>query len=159
PVAPSTLFIPSLEGTGRGYYINPLGAEETLIDTGSLGSAQYEYGGAQVNMVTKDGGNRFSGAVFVAGTGHGLQSHNLTTNLQAEGLTWVNSVRRVYDLNGAIGGPVVRDRAWFFGSARGWGTTTGVANLYADANILARGVGSSADSWRYAPDFNNPIYP
>ncbi len=41
PIAPATLFIPSLEGTGRGYYINPLGAEETLIDTGSLGSAQY----------------------------------------------------------------------------------------------------------------------
>ena len=26
PVAPATLFVPSLEGTGRGYYINPLGA-------------------------------------------------------------------------------------------------------------------------------------
>ena len=138
PVAPATLFVPSLEGTGRGYYINPLAAEETLIDTGSLGSAQYEYGGAQVNMIPKDGGNAFSGSVFFAGTGSGLQSNNLTSELQSEGLTSVNSVRKVYDFNGAFGGPIMKDRVWFFGSARGWGTTTGVANLYADANISAR---------------------
>jgi hypothetical protein len=159
PVAPATLFIPSLEGTGRGYYINPLGAEETLIDTGSLGSAQYEYGGAQVNMLPKDGGNRFSGAVFFAGTGSGLQSNNLTSELQSQGLTSVNSVRKVYDVNGAFGGPIKKDRIWFFGSARGWGTTTGVANLYADTNISARVIGASAATWRYAPDLNNPIYP
>jgi hypothetical protein len=159
PIAPNTLFVPSLEGTGRGYYINPLGAEETLIDTGSLGSAQYEYGGAQVNMITKDGGNKFSGSLFAAGTGSGLQSDNLTSELQSQGLTSVNSVRRVYDFNGALGGPVLKDRVWFFGSARGWGTTTGVANLYADANMSARTIGSSAASWRYAPDLNNPIYP
>src|SRR5262249_26562624 len=31
--------------------------------------------------------------------------------------------------------------------------------LYADANLAARGIGTSAASWRYAPDLNNPIYP
>ena len=31
PTTPATLFVPSLEGTGRGYYINPLAAQETLI--------------------------------------------------------------------------------------------------------------------------------
>src|SRR5215470_16080936 len=159
PTAPNTLFIPSLEGTGRGYYINPLAADEILIDTGSLGSAQYEYGGAQVNMMTKAGGDRFSGAVFVAGTGGGLQSNNLTAALELQGLASVNSVRNVYDVNGAFGGPIVKGRIWFFGSLRGWGTTTGVANLYADANISAREIGTSVASWRYAPDLNNPINP
>ena len=94
PAAPATLFVPSLEGTGRGYYINPLAAEETLIDTGSLGSAQYQYGGAQVNMIPKDGGNTFSGSVFFGGTGSGLQSNNLTDDLQSQGLTSVNAVRQ-----------------------------------------------------------------
>jgi len=159
PTGANTLFIPSLEGTGRGYYINPLAAEETLIDTGSLGSAQYEYGGAQVNMVPKDGGNLFSGSVFVGGTGSALQGNNLTSDLQSEGLTSVNTIKRVYDFNGALGGHIVRDRLWFFGSARRWGTTTTVANLYGDANVLARGVGTAAATWRYAPDLGNPIYP
>jgi hypothetical protein len=159
PASPATLFVPSLEGTGRGYYINPLAAQETLIDTGSLGSAQYEYGGAQVNMIPKDGGNTFSGSLFVAGTGSALQRDNLTDDLVSQGLTSVNAVRKVYDFNGALGGRIVKDRVWVFGSARRWGTTTAVANLYADANLLARGVGTPAATWRYAPDLDNPIYP
>jgi hypothetical protein len=159
PTAPATLFVPSLEGTGRGYYINPLAAQETLIDTGSLGSAQYEYGGAQVSMIPKDGGNIFSGSLFAGGTSSGLQSNNLTDDLRSQGLTSVNAIRRVYDFNGALGGRIVKDRIWFFGSARRWGTTTSVANLYADANLSTRGIGTSAASWRYAPDLNSPIYP
>src|SRR5207245_9938781 len=102
PTAPVTIFAPSLEGTGRGYYINPLAAQETLIDTGSLGSAQYEYGGAQVSMIPKDGGNIFSGSLFFGGTGSGLQSNNLTDDLQNQGLTSVNAIRRVYDFNRAL---------------------------------------------------------
>ena len=45
-------------------------------------------------MIPKDGGNRFSGSVFFAGTGSGLQSNNLTDDLQSEGLTSVNAVRQ-----------------------------------------------------------------
>ena len=74
---PQTIFVPTGEGTGRGYYINPLAAQEVVIDTGSLGSAQYEYGGAQVNMIPKDGGNLFSGSLFFGGTGSALQGGNL----------------------------------------------------------------------------------
>ena len=159
PTAPATLFIPSLEGTGRGYYINPLAAEETLIDTGSLGSAQYQYGGAQVNMIPKSGGNIFSGSLFAGGTGSGLQSNNLTSDLQSQGLSSVNGIREVYDYNGVLGGHIVKDRLWFFGSARRWGTTTSVANLSADDNESLRGIGTPAATWKYAPDLTKPIYP
>jgi len=159
PVQPQTVFVPTGEGTGRGYYINPLAAQEVVIDTGSLGSAQYEYGGAQVNMIPKDGGNSFSGSLFLGGTGSRFQSNNLTPELQAEGLASVNSIDRVYDMNAALGGRLVRDRVWFFGAARRWGTTTTVANLYGDANLSARVPGAPAAVWRYAPDLNNPIFP
>ena len=160
PVAPATLFIPSLEGTGRGYYINPLGAEETLIDTGSLGSAQYQYGGAQVNMLPKDGGNKFSGALFFRRHRQRApeqQSHRRASEPGPD----VGELRaaRCTTSTARSAAPSSRTVIWFFGSARGWGTTTGVANLYADANISARAIGSSAASWRYAPDLNNPIYP
>src|SRR4029450_5857535 len=40
--------IGSLEGTGRGYYINPLGVQEVVVDLGTMGSAEYSLGGAQV---------------------------------------------------------------------------------------------------------------
>ena len=142
--------IGSLEGTGRGYYVNPLAVQEVVVDLGTMGSAEYSLGGAQVNSIPKDGGNRFSGSLFLAGTGRSLQSNNLDDGLRDQGLTTVNSVKQVYDVNGAVGGPVVTDRLWFFAAARRWGTTTGVANLFADANV---------NDFVYTPDPARPIEP
>ena len=150
PTAPAPVFAASLEGTGRGYYINPLAVEEVVVDLGTMGSAEYSLGGAQVNSIPKNGANRFSGSVFLAGTGSGLQSNNLDDNLRSQGLTTVNSVKKVYDINGAVGGPILKDRVWFFASARHWGTTTHVANLYADANT---------SDFIYTPDLTKPIEP
>ena len=74
--------IGTLEGTGRGYYANPLAVQEVVVDLGTMGSAEYSLGGAQVNSIPKDGGNRFSGSLFVAGTGRRLQSNNLDDDLR-----------------------------------------------------------------------------
>jgi hypothetical protein len=142
--------IGSLEGTGRGYYANPLAVQEVVVDLGTMGSAEYSLGGAQVNSIPRDGGNRFNGSFFVAGTGDGLQSNNLDDDLRSQGLSSVNSVKKVYDVNGAFGGPLLTDRLWFFASARRWGTTTGVANLFADANT---------SDFLYTPDTARPIEP
>ena len=118
--------IGSLEGTGRGYYVNPLAVEEVVVDLGTMGSAEYSLGGAQVNSIPKSGGNRFTGAFFVAGTGDALQSDNLDDDLIAQGLTSVNSVRKIYDFNATFGGPIIRERLWFYAGARRWGTTSSI---------------------------------
>ena len=142
--------IGSLEGTGRGYYANPLAIQEVVVDLGTMGSAEYSLGGAQVNSIPKDGGNRFSGSLFFGGTGDSLQSNNLDDDLRNAGLTSVNSVKKVYDVNGAIGGPILGDRMWFYAAARRWGTTTGVANLFADTNV---------SDFAYTADQGRPIEP
>lgn len=149
----------ALEGTGRGYYVNPLAVQDVVIDVGTMGSAEYSLGGAQSNAIPKDGGNLFSGSLFLAGTGHQLQSDNLTDALKAQGLTSVNTVRRVYDLNGAVGGPVQKDKLWFFAAARHWGTQTSAANLYYDANEFTRGIGTAPSTWLFASDLTRPVYP
>ena len=57
--------IGSLEGTGRGYYVNPARrARRSLSTSGTMGSAEYSLGGAQVNSIPKDGGNRFTRVVL-----------------------------------------------------------------------------------------------
>ncbi len=117
---------------------------------GRWGRREYPLGGAQVNSIPKSGGNRFSGSVFLGGTNSDLQSNNLDDDLRNQGLTSINSVKKVYDVNGAVGGPLLRERLWFFASARRWGTTTGVANLYADANTT---------DFLYTPDLSEPIEP
>jgi hypothetical protein len=142
--------IGSLEGTGRGYYANPLAIQEVVVDLGTMGSAEYSLGGAQVNSIPKDGGNRFSGSFFVGATGDSLQSNNLDDDLRNAGLTSVNSVKKVYDFNAAVGGPILADRLWFFAAGRRWGTTTGVANLFADTNVT---------DFVYTADQSRPIEP
>jgi hypothetical protein len=146
-----------LEGTGRGYYVNPLAASEIVVDVGTMGSAEYGVGGAQSNAIYKDGGNAFRGTLFGAWTGHQLQSDNLSDELIAQGLTQVNTIRKIYDANFAVGGPLQRDKLWFFGHGRSWGVTGRPANLFRDANIGARVIGAPADAWRYAPDESQPV--
>jgi len=142
--------IGSLEGTGRGYYANPLAVQEVVVDLGTMGSAEYSLGGAQVNSIPKEGGNRFTGSLFVGGTSNRFQSDNLDDNLRNQGLTSINDVKKVYDFSGSIGGPIMSDRVWFFASGRRWGTTTGVANLYFDSN---------PNDFLYTPDLNRPLEP
>ena len=75
--------------------------------------------GVIMNMIPKSGGNRFSGTALVNGSGPSLQGDNVTADLQARGLLGASStLKKLYDLNGAVGGPIKQDRAWFYVTSR-----------------------------------------
>ncbi len=133
--------------TGRSVYLNPLGAQEIVIDTGSGGSAEYQTGGAQVNLIPKDGGNRFSGTFFAAGTNHSLQGDNFSDDLKDQGLKSVNGIRSMYDVNAVIAGPIIKDKLWFMTAHRRWGRRERIANLFHDSNI---------NDWIFTPDLSRP---
>jgi hypothetical protein len=132
---------------GRTFFINPLGAEEIVVEAGSGGSAEYSTGGAQVNVIARDGGDRFTATILAAGTSHGLQASNLTDDLKAQGLTSVNGIRSIYDLNGVVGGPIMRSKVWFTSAHRRSGRRARIANLFYDADPT---------DWLFTPDFNRP---
>jgi hypothetical protein len=138
------------DGAGRLYFVNPITVQENVIDLGTAGSAQYQLGGAVINSVPRDGGNRFTGTAFVAGTGHGLQSDNLTSDLLAQQVTQVNGVRNIYDFSGLVGGPAVKDKLWWVVSARLNGSTTRSANQFHDVNV---------NDWVFTPDPAQPVDP
>jgi hypothetical protein len=144
------------DGGGRLYFVNPITIQENVIDLGAAGSAQYQFAGAVVNTIPREGGNQWSGAVFGAYTNHSLQSDNLSTDLQAKGLTVVNGVRNIGDLNALIGGPIVKDKWWFVTSGRYSGSTLRAASLFHDANA---GLSPTNPSyWAYAAD-TQPVDP
>jgi Carboxypeptidase regulatory-like domain len=123
-------FNPFLGTTSYGLYPNPAGAEEIVIESAAGGSAEYTLAGLQMNLIPKSGGNRFSGFLFANYAGSGFESNNLTTELQNQGLTTVNKVENVYDVNGALGGPIRQDKLWFFTAHRRWGTSSAYPNFY-----------------------------
>jgi len=75
--------------------------------------------GVIMNAIPRSGGNQFHGSALANGSGPGLQGSNVTSRLQARGLQGASStLKTLYDLNGAIGGPLKRDKLWFFATSR-----------------------------------------
>jgi len=81
-------------------------------------SAETGTNGVIMNAVPKAGGNRFAGTMLVNGTWPGMQGDNLTDRLQAFGATSSTKLKTLYDVNGALGGPIKQDKLWFYLTSR-----------------------------------------
>jgi len=79
-------------------------------------SAEVKEAGALINMVTKSGGNDFRGR-FSESYMRGPEG-NLSPGLTARGLSVGTSLTYYNDVSGDLGGRIVRDKLWFFGSFR-----------------------------------------
>ncbi len=99
------------------FIYNQLTFQEVVVETGGIG-ADRSVGGAAVNIVQRDGGNRFSGGLTYSFTTPDLIASNLTPELEARGLRQTASLKKHYDLAVALGGPIMKDRLWFFFSSR-----------------------------------------
>jgi len=102
---------------------------EATVQTSGLG-ADVSGGGVVVNLIPREGGNSFSGTAYAGYSGSSFQSSNLTPELEAKGLRQGDAVDYVYDVNWSIGGPIVRDKLWFFGSYRDIGNANVIANSF-----------------------------
>jgi hypothetical protein len=138
-------------GQGRGgqfiaIVTNDATVQEMAIETAGL-SAESEASGVRINLVPRDGGNRFSGLFIGSFSNHNLQSNNLNDDLRARGLTSSTRVKRTYDIDPAIGGPIVRDKLWFWGSVRAQSSELTLAGIYYNLTPTGRA---------YTPDLSRP---
>jgi Carboxypeptidase regulatory-like domain len=134
--------------SGGGFQYNAATFEEVVVET-AAGSAEATTGGVQINIIPKDGGNILAGNVSTEVTGPKLQSDNLNDKLRARGLTAAGAVRRYYDISGGVGGPIKRDRLWFFSAVR-WEDRS----LYQAGNYYNKRQGTVF----YEPDLSRPAY-
>jgi hypothetical protein len=101
--------------------------EEYNMQTAS-GNAESDVSGVYMNMVTKSGGNRFSSDHNIYFMNDKLQGSNVDDRLRARlGLAAGqqtgaagNPVDLSYDWSSTLGGPVKKDKLWFFGATRRW---------------------------------------
>jgi hypothetical protein len=109
-------------GQANGIVLNTAAAQEVSFTlSGSLGES--ETGGAAINIVPRTGGNRFSGGYALTYANTSLFDRNTGTRL-----TWSpatgntpparNAFVYDYDMTGTFGGPVKKDRMWFYLQAR-----------------------------------------
>lgn len=124
------LMINGLDGDGAvQQYINNAMIQEMGYQTAGAG-ADVSPGGLRVNIIPRDGGNRFTGAFFGAWSDGAWQSDNLTPQLTARGLRATDKIEHIYDFNFSQGGPIRRDKLWFFGSLRQWSVNAPIADTF-----------------------------
>jgi hypothetical protein len=124
------MMINGLDGDGAvQQYFNQAMMEEMSYQTSGAG-ADVSPGGVRMNIVPRDGGNRFSGSFFGSWNDKALQSDNLTDDIIARGLRSGPGIDRIYDFNLALGGPLKRDKVWFFTSGRMWSVNAPVADTF-----------------------------
>jgi hypothetical protein len=101
--------------------------EEYNMQTAS-GTAESDVSGVYMNMVTKSGGNRFASDHNFYFMNDSLQGDNIDDDLRtrlglgSSGQTGAagNPIDISYDWSSTLGGPIVRDKLWFFGATRRW---------------------------------------
>jgi hypothetical protein len=123
-------------GNQTGFYFNDGLMEEISYQTSAL-PAEAPVGGVQINMIPHDGGNTFHGTVFSTGANSSMQAGNLSQDLVDLGFKAQNRVDTVYDVNATLGGPVRRDRVWFFGTARRWSANNFLGNTFTSTGAQA----------------------
>ena len=141
----------SANGSGNSGVVNLAAFQEMTIDTGGLGAEQKE-GGVRMQFIPRDGGNTPSGLMSFSFANDALQSNNFTEQLRQKGLRRPNSLRKIWDINPAIGGPIRRDRLWFHSAFR----YSGVENL---APMFINRNAGNPNAWSYDPDPSQPVGP
>ena len=96
---------------------NMAAVEEADVEVSGL-SIEEPSGGVRVNLIPRDGGNNFSGVFTGSYANEHLVGNNYTDDLKQRGLIAPNSIKLQYDLNPGYGGPLSRDKVWFFVSGR-----------------------------------------
>ena len=100
----------------------------------------------------REGGNIYKFSFFGTKVTPGFQGDNYTQDLKSRGLTSPNKLKEAYDFNGSGGGPIVKDKLWFFASVRRQLNQTLIAGMYYNLNA------GDASKWAYAPDLANQAY-
>ena len=106
---------PAAIGASPSYY--DFDAFEEMQITVGGADVTVQTGGIALNLVTRRGGNRVSlGGRFYYTDGKKFQGDNLTEAHIAEGLVRTNRIRMITDYGFNLGTPVIKDKAWFWGS-------------------------------------------
>jgi len=93
------------------------------------GGADVQTPGVKINLIPKSGGNEFSGTAVAIFANTDFQARNISAEEAArQGQSSAARLDKLWDYNAALGGRIVRDRLWFYGSVRNWGYNNLAAN-------------------------------
>jgi hypothetical protein len=148
----SGVSVQSLEtGSSAQGVPNLMMYQEVTVDS-SGASAENDLGGVTINLIPREGGNAFHGSFVSAFANDSMQGDNFTQELKDRGLGTANGVKTIWDINPGFGGPIKRDKVWFFATGRYTGANNFVGGMFFNANA------GDPNSYTYAPDTSRPAF-
>jgi hypothetical protein len=92
---------------------NEASTQEMTFEVAGLG-AESETAGIRTNIVPKEGGNLFKLYTNFRYGNNSMQSSNYSSALQGRGLTSPDALGFIVNFTAGFGGPIVKDRLWFY---------------------------------------------
>jgi hypothetical protein len=119
--------VSDVQGSGAGSggipIPNPDSIREFKVQTGVYDAAYGRYAGANVNLITKTGSNAFHGTAFEFLRNEALNANDFFLNETNQ----QRPVLKQSQFGFALGGPIRREKLFFFGSYQGTGQVNGLA--------------------------------
>ena len=113
----------SAGGSGGIPIPNPDSIQEFKVQTGIYDAAYGRYGGANISLITKTGGNVFHGTVFEFFRNDVLNANDFFLNRTGQ----ERPILKENQFGFALGGPIKKDKLLFFGSYQGTRQVNGIA--------------------------------
>jgi len=141
-----------------GFYYDFDAFDDIQVSTGAH-DITVPTSGVFLNMITKTGGNRWSGATTFTWTGQQLQGRNDTdSTLQKYGFRPNgNTSDFVSDINVTAGGPLVQNKVRFFGSFRDWRVHQNVPVQNSQSVLDQTNITSGLGNFTWQANQNNRI--
>jgi hypothetical protein len=137
-------------GGGSGMFLANTGGAQEIVASTSGNTAEAEVGGVILNVIPRDGGNLFNGQVFYSFANGAMQGDNYSQELQDRGLRSPSKIKKLQDFNPVGGGPIRKDRLWFYVTARSIIANKTVPGMFANLNA------GNVNAWTYEPDLSLP---
>ena len=107
--------------------------QEFRVDSNNF-TAEFGTGtGGQISVVTKSGGNNFHGSAFEYLRNSALDASNFFDNIVGQ-----KSPLKLNQFGGSLGGPITKDKLFFFGSYEGYRLRAGINSIEAVPGDAAR---------------------
>jgi hypothetical protein len=109
--------VTSLGNANSTFSLNDAGVQEMQYETSAI-SMQSASGGVYVNVIPREGSNAFHLEAYGNFANNDMEANNFTATEKAQGLTSVPRFDSLHDDSVGFGGPIIKDRVWFWYAQR-----------------------------------------
>ena len=140
--------ITDLSSNSSPSYFNFDSFEQIQVTTGG-GDVSVQSSGLSINLVTKSGSNVFKGTAVATFENDATQGDNVTQELfdaGTNGFLSGNPIKKIANYSVEYGGPIMKNRLWFWAAADKQDINAGVVNFFdAEQGIVLPGPGHGAE--------------